>query len=230
MASIMLIGKNTEFSGDLKKRHEVTTVSNGKEASAALLDGRFDVVILDSISLRTPGERTARSLKQQLNGVPLIHLYPGTKAAETPADVVLLPPFSARKIQNAIGRLLTKAGHEGDVLECGPWGLNVDRRLLIADGQEISLTPKLAQLLEVFFRHPGETLDRKILMEKVWQTDYLGDTRTLDVHIRWIRRAIEQDPSRPRHLITLRGVGYRFEAPALMPTGLAIPQLSLPQP
>ena len=73
------------------------------------------------------------------------------------------------------------------------------------------MTPKLVQLVETFFRHPDETLDRKMLMERVWNTSYLGDTRTLDVHVRWIRRAIEANPSKPRYLKTVRGVGYRLE-------------------
>jgi DNA-binding response OmpR family regulator len=73
--------------------------------------------------------------------------------------------------------------------------------------------PKQALLVETFFRHPGETLARKTLMEKVWNTDYIGDTRTLDVHIRWLRQAIEKDPGSPRYLLTVRGVGYRLEMP-----------------
>lgn len=220
MASILLVERNGEFSAELKKRYDVTCVGNGRDASRALQDTVFDLVILDSISLRTPGERTARSLKQQLDGIPLIHLHPGTRAsADSPADIILVKPFSMRKINNAIVRLLASTGSEGYTLECGPFGVNVERRLLIANGQEIPLTPKLARLLEVFFRHPGETLHRRVLMEKVWQTDYLGDTRTLDVHVRWIRRAIEIDPGSPRYLITVRGVGYRFDVPTLaMPT------------
>lgn len=225
MPSILLIERNGEFSVDLKKRYEVTSVSSGKEAAAALQDAVFDVVIMDSVSLRTHGERTARQVKQLLDGIPLIHLHPGTKAeADSPADIVLVKPFSTRKINNAVVRLLANSGSDGYFLECGPFGVNVERRLLLANGQEIPLTPKLARLLEVFFRHPGETLHRRILMEKVWQTDYLGDTRTLDVHVRWIRRAIETEPSNPRYLITVRGVGYRLEVPNLaVPIGATMP-------
>src|SRR5262249_26377608 len=89
----------------------------------------------------------------------------------------------------------------------------LSRRVLFVGGQEIQLTPKQALLFEIFMQHPGEVLDRKILMEKVWQTNYLGDTRTLDVHIRWIREAIESNPGKPRYLRTIRGVGYCFEVP-----------------
>ncbi|MCA9909541.1 MAG: winged helix-turn-helix domain-containing protein, partial [Anaerolineae bacterium] len=79
--------------------------------------------------------------------------------------------------------------------------------------QETILTPKLSQLVEIFLRHPGQTLDRKLLMAQVWDTDYLGDTRTLDVHIRWFRRAVEDNPSKPLYLKTVRGIGYRLELP-----------------
>jgi DNA-binding response OmpR family regulator len=93
--------------------------------------------------------------------------------------------------------------------------MDVSRRVLVANGQETQLTPKLAVLVEMFLKHPGETLDRKTLMVQVWDTDYLGDTRTLDVHVRWIRQAIEPDPGKPRYLKTIRGVGYRLDIPDL---------------
>ncbi len=89
--------------------------------------------------------------------------------------------------------------------------MNRARRLLVVDGQETELTPKQALLIEMFFTNPGVTLDRRTLMEKVWQTDYLGDTRTLDVHVRWVRQMLEDDPSKPQYLQTVRGVGYRLE-------------------
>ena len=83
-----------------------------------------------------------------------------------------------------------------------------------ANGREKRLTPKAASLLEVFLKHPEETLDRAFLMRQVWDTDYIGDTRTLDVHVRWVREAIEPEPGKPCHILTVRGVGYRFEPDA----------------
>jgi DNA-binding response OmpR family regulator len=73
------------------------------------------------------------------------------------------------------------------------------------------LTPKAADLLHVFLKHPGDILDRGFLMRQVWDTDYIGDTRTIDVHVRWVREAIEADPTAPTHIVTVRGIGYRFE-------------------
>lgn len=214
MASILLIERNGRFTHELAKHHEVVCAPNGRQAGILLGQRAFDLAILDSLSLRTPGERTARSLKQQLKHAPLIHLSPEKRSgSESPADVVLRPPVSTRKINNAIARLLKSSNPGNRLLTCGALSIDLERRLLYSNGQEIALTPKLARLVEVFFRNPGVTLPRSMLMEQVWQTDYLGDTRTLDVHVRWIRRAVEADPSHPRLLLTVRGVGYRFERP-----------------
>ncbi len=217
MARILVIERTEGFSAGLKKRYEVTSAANGKQALALVSESQYAVVVLDAISMRTPGDRIARQLREGLGTIPLIHLHPGPKAsANTPADVVLFLPFTARKIANTIERLLHKVSDD-NIVTCGPFSVNLSRRVLTANGQETSLTPKLVLLVETFLRNPGETLDRKLLMEKVWETSYLGDTRTLDVHVRWIRRAIEENPGTPRYLKTVRGVGYRLEIPASVP-------------
>ncbi len=218
MARILIIERTGTFADALKKRYAITSVSSGKQALALVKQADYAVVVLDAISMRTPGDRIARQLKAGLGTIPLIHLHPSSQDnADSPADVVLHLPFTARKIGNSIERLLNRVDDEGVVI-CGPFTVNLGRRVLIANGQETALTPKLALLVETFLRHPGETLDRKLLMENVWHTSYLGDTRTLDVHVRWIRRAIEEDPSNPHYLKTVRGVGYRLELPVPIPT------------
>ena len=218
MARLLVIERTGVFSESLKKRYEVTSIPSGKEALTLVKASDYAVVILDAISMRTPGDRIARQLRDGLGTIPLVHLHPGPKeSADTPADVVLFMPFTARKIVNVIERLLHRVSDDL-VVSCGPFSVNMSRRVLVANGQETALTPKLALLVETFLRHPGETLDRKLLMEQVWDTSYLGDTRTLDVHVRWIRRAIEEDPGNPRYLKTVRGVGYRLEIPLLSPT------------
>ena len=80
-------------------------------------------------------------------------------------------------------------------------------------GEEIRLNPKLSRLLQLFMQHQGEIITRKLLMQQVWETTYMGDTRTLDVHMRWLRERIEDDPTEPRYLKTIRRQGYRFENP-----------------
>ena len=213
MTRVLIIERTGAFSETLKKRYEVTSVPSGKEALAVARANPYAVVVLDAISMRTPGDRIARQLHEGLGAIPLIHLRPGpTQSADSPADVVLFMPFTARKIANTIERLLHRVSSDA-IVTCGPFSVNLSRRILIANGQETALTPKLALLVETFLRHPGETLDRKLLMERVWETSYLGDTRTLDVHMSWLRSKLEADPAHPIYLQTIRGVGFRFMAP-----------------
>lgn len=213
-ATVLLIerrrAQHTSFGDALKKRYGVISVPSGNQALAAADEQLPSVVVLDAISMQSHGDRIGKQIKGGLPAVPLIHLLPARRVSA--ADVVLALPFTARKLMNCIERLLHQATDEEMIL-CGPLSMNLSRRVLIANGQETQLTPKLALLVELFLRNPGKTLERKALMEHVWQTDYLGDTRTLDVHIRWFRRAIEFDPSNPLYLKTVRGVGYRLELP-----------------
>ncbi|MFO7321135.1 MAG: response regulator transcription factor [Chloroflexota bacterium] len=215
-ARILLVeskrAKRTSFADDLRKRYEVILAFSGKQALEVVKDAPPSVIVLDALSMRSPGGRICQTLRKGLPGIPLIHLHPGPKSkAASVADVVLYMPFTSRKLVNNIERLLDVP--DDSVIVCGPFSVHRGRRVLIANGQESQLTPKLAQLVEVFMRNPGQTLDRRFLMERVWNTDYLGDTRTLDVHIRWIRRAIEANPSKPQYLKTVRGVGYRLDIP-----------------
>jgi len=223
MPTVLLIERpqKTSYADALKKRYDVISLTSGKIAVERAPLMQNGVIVLDAISLRTTGERIARQIKAEIAEMPLIHLHNGLKdGVTTPADAVLIPPFTARKLVNAIERLVRIAPEpaiEETLINCGPLSMNVTRRLLHVNGQEISLSPKMALLVEYFLRHPGETVDRKTLMEQVWETDYLGDTRTLDVHIRWLRRAIEATPDKPIYLKTVRKVGYRLDlTPALI--------------
>lgn len=217
-ANILLIGgsrvKETAHLAALERHYDVGVFSSGKQALEAARAFSPRAVVLDAASMGTTGERIRRALHAGLPGVPLVHIYPGAlddAAHDAQAVVRLAPPVSARKLISALQRLIVEDDEE--IIDCGPFCMNVTRRVLVAYGKETPLTPKLALLVETFLRQPGQVIDRKVLMEKVWNTDYLGDTRTLDVHIRWIRQALEGDGSRPRHLKTVRGVGYRLEVP-----------------
>jgi DNA-binding response OmpR family regulator len=196
------------FAAALRKRYQVSSVISGKQALATAATLRPAAIILDAISMNSPGDRIARLLKEG-QPAPVIHLV--EKTSRSGADTVLTAPVSARKLTIALERLIAPARHGPDALVVGPFRMDVERRVLVVHGVEKQLTPKLAMLVEMFLRHPGETLDRKRLMEQVWQTDYMGDTRTLDVHIRWIRSTIEADPAHPQYLKTVRGIGYRLE-------------------
>ena len=227
-ATVLLIerrrAQHTSFANALKKRYDVISVPSGNQALEKARVASPSVVILDAISMQSPGVRIAKQIKNGLPGIPLIHLL--SQARESPADLVMIAPFTTRKLHTNLTRLLdTKP--DGNAIICGPFVMRPTQRTLLAHGQETDLTPKLAVLVELFMRNPGVTLDRKSLMEQVWQTDYLGDTRTLDVHIRWFRRAIERDPGHPTYLKTVRGVGYRLEVPSAEPTTVVASALEL---
>jgi DNA-binding response OmpR family regulator len=213
-ARILLIGRNQVQNASiltaLKKRYEVVMVNNRAQAVDLATRERPHVIILDAVSMRTPGDRITRELRDMLDDVPIIHIRPGKmEKNSSSADVVLAQPFTSRKLINSVERLIKFT--DDKVISCGPFSLNVPRRILIAQGQEHQLTPKLTRLVEIFLTNPGKTFDRQFLMEQVWDTNYMGDTRTLNVHIRWIRQFIEDDPDKPLRLITVRGVGYCFD-------------------
>jgi DNA-binding response OmpR family regulator len=125
---------------------------------------------------------------------------------------VLQMPFTTRRVVNRVIKLLEN--RQDYFLQVGDLGLNLQTRCVHRGGVITRLTPKQAALLQVLMEHAGQTLKRKFLMETVWNTDYMGDTRTLDVHVRWLREKIEDDPSQPRYLRTVRGIGYRLGMPS----------------
>lgn len=206
-------GKRTDkYLKKLRKQYCVVLASSGKQGLISAVEHHPDVIILDAESMRTPGKQIARHLTSDLSNIPLIHVV----AKDVPKDistanVILRLPLSAQRLVNTVERLLKAT--DDDRLVCGPYEMNVSQRLLSADGKETLLNPKVALLIELFMRQPHVTIDRKTLMEKIWQTDYLGDTRTLDVHIKWARNALEDKGKFPRYLKTVRGVGYRLEVP-----------------
>ncbi len=193
-----------------RKGYPVEVTSTGSEALRRCHTQRPALIILNAASLGSSGVRICRSLREEV-GVPVIHILPagGLGAAkEAGCDVALVLPFTVRKLVNAIRRLMLTA-HQ-DLVVVGPIHFSPEARIVRAYGRETRLTPRAASLLGEFLKHPGEALDRGFLMRQVWKTDYIGDTRTLDVHVRWVREAVEVEPASPRHILTLRGVGYRF--------------------
>jgi DNA-binding response OmpR family regulator len=170
-----------------------------------------EVVILDAASMRTSGTRMCRAIRTKIDGLPIILVSPKNSEPDPSngASVTLIHPFTPRKLLNRVARLLP--GDESYMLEVGPIRLNLAQRKVFAQGKESRLTPKQTKLLEAFMLNPGRLLTRKTLIKQIWQTDYFGDTRTLDVHMSWLRGAIEEDPSKPKYLKTIRGMGYRLD-------------------
>jgi DNA-binding response OmpR family regulator len=186
--------------------------SPGKAADRARAT-KPDVVVLDAISLHTSGVRLCRHLHKEIEDCPIVLITRAilSNPADVGANCVLVPPFTPRKLLNAVQRQLPS--DEDSCIQVGPIRINTRQRKIACGGREDQVTPKEARLLEVFLRHPGILLTRKFLIKTVWDTDYTGDTRTLDVHISWLRQILEPDPSSPRYLKTIRGQGYRLEIP-----------------
>jgi DNA-binding response OmpR family regulator len=130
---------------------------------------------------------------------------------DVPCDLRLQKPFTARKLIARIDKVLEQ--HAPKLLQVGSLILDPATRLVQGDQGEQKLTPKECAILAMLMEHAGEVVSRQQLMEVIWDTTYLGDTRTLEVHVHWLRKKIEADPAAPRYIITVRGQGYRLHVP-----------------
>jgi DNA-binding response OmpR family regulator len=216
MARILWIeGKRAEgpsFIPNLRKKgYSVEVVSTGNAALDHLVRLDPDLAVVNAASLRTSGKRICRSLRERMNGLPIVLITGEGQQAPTDsyANVVLTLPFTPRKLINRIVPLLP--GNGGHMLHVGPIRLDLEHKRVRCQGREARLTPRLMTILRILMQHPGEVLDRAVLFRQVWVTDYTADTRTLDVHVSWLRKALEEDPRNPQFLKTIRGVGYRLD-------------------
>ncbi len=184
----------------------------GKDALAILASYKPHVVIVNAPSMRTTGIRICQSLRDNKDGLPII-LISDEGLSPSPdvvaANAILSLPFTVRKLNNRIKALLPM--QRKNSLKAGPILLDVEGHQVRCQGRKTHLTPRLSHLLQVLMRQPGVVVVREDLFREVWDTDFVDDTRTLDVHISWLRKALEKDPRKPRFLKTLRGVGYRLD-------------------
>ena len=189
--------------------YRVVKAATRKTTMARVQASRPVGVVVDVPSLRFKGIRLCDALRDVYPGIPIQVLLPegGEAGHAAYADAFLCYPVSARTLTKRMADILSNMLQIGDVV------YNAEMRSVVYGRSKKRLTPKQGRLLEVFMRHPGQVLTRAFLMKQVWDTEYLGDTRTLDVHIRWVRKAIEEDPGSPAYLCTVRGVGYRFGPP-----------------
>ncbi|QYK49991.1 MAG: response regulator transcription factor [Anaerolineales bacterium] len=196
----------------LKKGFQVQRVSSGKDALESVSEAKHDLVILDAASMRTNGRRICTSIRNRVNGMPILLISDPNRPLEPDfecANEVLVLPFTQRKLLNRIAPLLPTA--EGRLLKAGPIELDQDSHAVKVGTKKTVLTPRLVKLLQLLIESKGEVVERNTLFKKAWKTNYTGDTRTLDVHISWLRNAIEKDPKKPKLLVTVRGVGYRLD-------------------
>jgi len=200
-----------------KKGHYVEVRPDIEHSNPGAASGSecIDLAIVDA-SCGRDGTACCRAVNKVWPNLHLILLVAEDASVDEECEEltggnVLQLPFTPRKVTNRVTKLLSC--RTGNVLTAGELTLNLQARCVSRGDSVRRLTPRQAKLLEAFMRHTGQTLTRKFLMETVWETNYMGDTRTLDVHVRWIRERIEEYPSSPKYLRTVRGIGYRFGVP-----------------
>ncbi|HEY5983178.1 MAG TPA: response regulator transcription factor [Anaerolineales bacterium] len=199
------------FAAELQKKgFDVHSVKNGGTAVSRLERINPSLVVVNAASLRSTGLRICHSIRNKNPKYPIVLvLAREARVGKDLADAVLVLPFTAQKLTNRIKPLLPGDGK--NVIHVGPLRLDVEQRRVRCLGKNSRLTPRLTTLLQLLMDKHGEVVEREALFKKVWETNYTGDTRTLDVHISWLRRAIELDPLKPKFLKTIRGVGYRLD-------------------
>jgi DNA-binding response OmpR family regulator len=201
----------------------VVTAADGREALSRFREHQPDLVVLDLMLPELSGIEVCRIIRAE-SGVPIVMLTAKTSeldkvvGLELGADDYVTKPFSLRELSARIRALLRRteqlAEAPAPLVELGALTLDLAGHRLLRDGERVPLKPKVFELLAYLLRHPGQVLTREQLLEHVWGYDYAGETRTVDVHIHWLRAAIEPDPADPAYLHTVRGVGYVFRRPA----------------
>jgi two-component system response regulator RegX3 len=199
---------------------EVAVAVDGPSALAEYDRHGADLVLLDVMLPGLSGTEVCRTLRQR-STVPVIMLTARDSeidkvvGLELGADDYVTKPFSARELVARIRAVLRRRGDAEEpisaTLEAGPVRMDVERHVVTVEGSQVSLPLKEFELLEMFLRNAGRVLTRGQLIDRVWGSDYVGDTKTLDVHVKRLRTKIEAEPGSPRHLVTVRGLGYKFE-------------------
>jgi DNA-binding response OmpR family regulator len=214
-ATLLVIeGRHAEipsFANDLQKKgFDVVLLQNGSEAVSKLKQVNPSMAVINAASLRSTGIRICLSLRKKDAKIPIILILEKERPVDKElADAVLALPFTVQKLVNRIKALMPGDGNH--MISAGPIRLDLENKRVRSLGKNTKLTPRLITLLQILMDKHGEVVERDALFKKVWETNYTGDTRTLDVHISWLRRAIELDPDNPKFLKTIRGVGYRLD-------------------
>jgi two-component system response regulator RegX3 len=200
---------------------EVAVAATGPEALDEFDRHGADLVLLDLMLPGLPGTEVCRQLRTR-SSVPVIMLTAKDSeidkvvGLELGADDYVTKPFSSRELVARIRAVLRRHGGqteelEDTALEAGPVRMDVERHTVSVGGNGVQLPLKEFELLEMLLRNAGRVLTRMQLIDRVWGADYVGDTKTLDVHVKRLRAKIEPDPALPRYLVTVRGLGYKFE-------------------
>jgi len=201
---------------------EVTVARDGQEAVSKFESGSFDLVLLDLMLPKMSGLDVCRVIRSQ-SDVPIIVVSAKGEEVdmvlmlEIGADDYVQKPYRLRELVARIRAVLrrrersTQVVESEEKIEIGPVKLDIEARRCFVKGEEIQLRRKEFALLQELLENPGRVLTRETLIDRIWGSDYVGDTKTLDVHIKRLRNLIEDDPKAPLHISTVRGVGYRYE-------------------
>ena len=203
-----------------REGYAVAVASDGRTALDRFRSESPSLVILDLMLPEMSGLDVCRQIRQ-ISNVPIIMVTAKDSEAdkvsglELGADDYVTKPFSVRELVSRVSAHLRRAGmrtdgSQEDVLSGGPISLDVAKHEVLVDGQTVGFPPKEFELLEAFLRRKGRLLTRDFLIEEVWGAGYFGDTKTLDVHVKRLRKKVEKDPHQPKHLVTVRGLGYKF--------------------
>jgi two-component system response regulator RegX3 len=226
MTRILVVEDEESFSDALsymlrKEGFEVAVAASGPDALVEFDRDGADLVLLDLMLPGLSGLEVCRQLRQR-SDVPVIMLtakdteVDKVVGLELGADDYVTKPFSARELVARIRAVLRRRGEADDaaapVLEAGPVRMDVERHVVTVAGSPVAFPLKEFELLEFMLRNTGRVLTRGQLIDRVWGSDYVGDTKTLDVHVKRLRAKIEPNPASPQHLLTVRGLGYKFEA------------------
>lgn len=204
-----------------KEGYKVTTATTGAEGLEKFSRGGADLVLLDLMLPEISGTEVCREIRRD-SSVPIIMVTAKDSeidkvlGLEFGADDYVTKPYSSRELIARIRAVLRRRIPEDDtedtaILRTSRLTMDIDRHRVEVDSEEVSLPLKEFELLEMLLRNAGRVLTRSQLIDRVWGSDYVGDTKTLDVHIKRLRAKVEEDPSQPTTIITVRGLGYRLE-------------------
>ena len=224
MTRVLVVEDEESYSDALsyvlrKEGFDVSIAATGPDALVEFERTGADIVLLDLMLPGLPGTEVCRQLRQTSN-VPVIMVsakdgeVDKVVGLELGADDYVTKPYSPRELVARI-RAVLRRGVEADTepttLESGPVRMDVERHVVTVGGRDVRLPLKEFELLEMFLRNSGRVLTRGQLIDRVWGADYVGDTKTLDVHVKRLRAKIEPDPAHPAMLVTVRGLGYKYE-------------------
>lgn len=226
MTRILLVEDEESFSDPLsyllgKEGYEVTVAADGLQALSEFDRTGADLVLLDLMLPGASGTEVCRQLRAK-STVPIIMLTAKDSeidkvvGLELGADDYVTKPYSSRELLARVRAVLRRNAEQTDlvdsVIEAGGVRIDVDRHVASVRGEDMALPLKEFELLEMLVRNAGRVMTRGQLIDRIWGQDYVGDTKTLDVHVKRLRAKVEEEPSSPSLLVTVRGLGYKFEA------------------